>query len=62
MGTARHLGLTSTRAALVLGQVERAVSTWRDEAATLGLSDDEIESFADAFEHEERHAAQRYVS
>jgi serine/threonine-protein kinase HipA len=61
MGTAKYFGLTAARAARVLGEVESAVATWREEAATLGLTADEIESFEDAFEHEERLAAQRYA-
>ncbi len=61
MGTAKYFGLTAARAARVLGEVESSVATWREEAATLGLTADEIESFEDAFEHEERLAAQRYA-
>ncbi len=60
--TARYFGLAKNRAADVLGEVERAVATWRTVAATLGFTKDEAESLADAFEHGERAAAKRLMS
>jgi len=62
LSTARYFGLSSNRAAAVLGTVERAVATWRDVATGLGLSADEIDSFADAFEHDARAVAQRCMA
>lgn len=62
MDTARYFGLAKTRATDVLGEVERAVSGWRTVATTLGFTKDEAESFADAFEHDERAVAQRLMS
>jgi serine/threonine-protein kinase HipA len=62
MDTARYFGLTGARSAQVLGEIERAVATWREVAATLGFTDDETESFADAFEHEERTSARRLTA
>ena len=59
MGTAAYFGLPKLRAAAVLGDVERAVGTWRKAASNLGFTDAEVEAFADAFEHEERTVAQR---
>lgn len=59
LSTARYFGMSSNRAVAILGDVERAVARWRMVAATLGLTEDEIDSFADAFEHEERAVAQR---
>jgi len=41
----------------MLGEIERAVSRWRDRGRALGISDRELEPFADAFEHPERKAA-----
>jgi len=62
LSTASYFGLSSDRAAAVLGDVERAVSTWRELATELGLTTDEIESFADAFEHDARAVAQRRMA
>lgn len=62
MDIARYFGLTSPQAIRVLREVEHAVAMWQDEAARLGFTEDEIASFADAFEHEERVVAQRYVN
>lgn len=62
MGTTRYFGLTSTHALRVLSEVAHAVAAWRDEAVRLGFSEDEIARFADAFEHEERETAQRYLA
>jgi serine/threonine-protein kinase HipA len=59
LGTAAYFGLPKPRAAAVLGEVERAVATWREVAANLGFTDAEADAFADAFEHEERAIAQR---
>ncbi len=61
MGTARHFGLTQPRAAELLGSVERGVASWRAVAETLGMTADEMDSFADAFEHEERAVARRMM-
>ena len=41
-------------------QVERAVAGWREAGRALGLSDRDMEDFADAFEHPERTAAQKH--
>jgi serine/threonine-protein kinase HipA len=62
MATSPYFGLSKDQAASVLGQVERAVSAWRDVASALGFSDAEADSFADAFEHSEREAARRVMS
>ncbi len=49
------------RARKILGQVESAVSGWRDEGHSLGMTNRELEQFADAFEHPERQAARRII-
>jgi serine/threonine-protein kinase HipA len=54
-----YFGLHASRAAAIIGEVERAVATWRDLGAALGLRAADLDAFADAFEHEERTAAQR---
>jgi serine/threonine-protein kinase HipA len=38
----------------ILGEVERAVATWRDVGRSLGMSKGELGEFASAFEHNER--------
>lgn len=62
MDTAPYFGLGPARAAAVLGEVEGGVSAWRAVAGTLGFTDDETESFADAFEHDEREVARRFMA
>jgi serine/threonine-protein kinase HipA len=47
------------RARKVLRQVEHAVSQWRHVGRSLGMSAEELDQFADAFDHEERAAAQQ---
>ncbi len=59
--TARYFGLTPQRAMQVVGDVERAVAGWRHEATKLGFTNDEIDSFAPAFEHDEREVARRFM-
>lgn len=46
----------------MLGGVERAVSSWRGRGKALGMTDRELEPFADAFEHPERKAARQVMS
>lgn len=43
----------------MLGKIESAVSRWRVVGRKLGMSDVELEPFADAFEHSERAAARK---
>lgn len=47
------------RAREILGDTECAIDGWRDTARTLGMTNREIEAFADAFEHPERQAARK---
>jgi len=62
METAPYFGLSKRHAADMLGDVEHAVDSWRAVARTLGFSRDEIDSFADAFEHPERAVAQQLMA
>ena len=41
----------------MLGTVDRAVARWRQSGRAIGMSDSEVDEFADAFEHRERSAA-----
>ena len=45
------------RARQILREVEQAVSQWRYVGRGLGMTTQELDQFADAFEHEERAAA-----
>ena len=56
MSVARYFRLDD-RAPRILEEVEAAVATWREEARNVGMTDAEVDSFTDAFEHEERAVA-----
>jgi len=47
------------RAKEILGETERAIAGWRDTGQALGMTNRELEQFADAFEHPERQAARQ---
>jgi serine/threonine-protein kinase HipA len=59
MSVIAYFRLSLPRAKTILREVERAVARWREVSRSLGMSKREMESFADAFEHPERVAAQR---
>jgi serine/threonine-protein kinase HipA len=50
------------RAKAILGEVEGAVATWRDEGRALGMTAHDLESFSEAFEHGERQAVRRVLT
>jgi len=52
-----RIGLAQARE--ILKEVEHNVAMWREEARSLGMTASDLDSFADAFEHEQRGAAQR---
>ncbi|MEI6674995.1 MAG: type II toxin-antitoxin system HipA family toxin, partial [Verrucomicrobiota bacterium] len=47
------------RAKEILGETERAITGWRDTGQALGMTNRELEQFAEAFEHPERQAARQ---
>lgn len=51
--------ISRTRAGEILRQIESAVSGWREAGFALGMTDRELERFADAFEHPQREAARK---
>ena len=57
MSVASYFELDEKRARAIAGEVGRAVATWREEAANLGLSPSEINRMSSAFEHEDLRAA-----
>lgn len=61
MSVIRYFNISSARAKEILSGVERAVATWRVKGRALGMTDTELDQFADAFEHAERAAARRAI-
>jgi serine/threonine-protein kinase HipA len=61
MSVVPYFKLPLVRAKKVLAEVDHAVTGWRDEGRSLGMSDAELEPFASAFEHSERSAARRVI-
>jgi serine/threonine-protein kinase HipA len=61
MSVVPYFRLTPARAKAILAEVEHSVAAWRDEGRTIGMTETELDSFADAFEHDERIAAQRTI-
>jgi hypothetical protein len=47
---------------MIVGDVEQATSHWRDEAAGLGLPQEQIDRMADAYETEQRRIARSMTS
>jgi serine/threonine-protein kinase HipA len=59
MEVAPYFGIKPKRAREIVAEVDRAVSDWRARGREIGMSEVELDQFADAFEHEERDAARR---
>lgn len=58
MSVTAYFRILPVRAKTILAEVEEAVATWRAEGRALGMTAAELESFSDAFEHDERQAVQ----
>lgn len=57
-----YFRLSSRRAKTILGEVEDAVARWREVGRTeVGMTNDELDAFAPAFEHTERDAARTRI-
>lgn len=54
-----YFRIAPERGRAILGEVDAAVAAWRDEGLALGLTGDELDGLADAFEHPERDAARQ---
>jgi serine/threonine-protein kinase HipA len=61
MSVTRYFSIAAPRAKEILAQVEHAVAGWRAKGRSIGMSDQELDQFADAFEHQERDAARRAI-
>ena len=59
MSVIAYFRIPVRRAKAVLREVERAIAGWRKAGRALGMTDRELETFAEAFEHPERKAAQK---
>lgn len=55
-----YFRLPRSRAKEILREIEGAVSGWRAAGRALGMSERDLEDFADAFEHSERAAAKKH--
>jgi serine/threonine-protein kinase HipA len=62
MSVIGYFRISLDRARRILSEVERAVSRWRDQGRALGMTDGELEAFAEAFEHPERDRARRAIA
>ncbi len=54
-----YFRISRVRANEILSRIERALSQWRETGLALGLTNQELDQFADAFEHPEREAARQ---
>ena len=61
MSVIAYFRITPKRARMILAEVERAVSAWPEEGRALGITPNELEDFADAFEHQERRAVRKVL-
>jgi serine/threonine-protein kinase HipA len=59
MSVIAYFRIANARAKALLRQVEVAVGRWREEGRALGMTENELEQFVDAFEHSERAAARK---
>jgi serine/threonine-protein kinase HipA len=56
-----YFGLVEDDMRAVVTEVVSSVSSWRDEAKRVGVSAEEIQRMATAFEHDEMTRAQRFL-
>jgi serine/threonine-protein kinase HipA len=61
MSVIAYFRITASRAREILSEVTQAVNGWRRTGHSIGMSEEELEPFADAFEHDEHAAAKRLI-
>jgi serine/threonine-protein kinase HipA len=61
MSVIAYFRITKARAKEILSEVVHAVDGWRMTGQSIGMSDEELEPFVDAFEHVERNAARQRI-
>jgi serine/threonine-protein kinase HipA len=59
MSVTAYFRIQPKRARAILREVDRAVDGWRKHGRALGMTKNELEAFADAFEHPERTAVKK---
>lgn len=59
MSVAPYFRIARERAGRIVLEVEASVARWREEGKDLGMSNAELDPFADAFEHDERDVARK---
>ncbi len=61
MSVTPYFRITPARAKEILSEVAFAVGKWRMTGRAIGMTSEELEPFADAFEHSERTAAKEFI-
>lgn len=61
MSVIAYFRITDARAREILSDVAHAVDGWRTTGRSIGMTDEELEPFIDAFEHDERDAARKLI-
>ena len=61
MSVIAYFRITAARAKEILSDVTHAVNGWRKTGQSVGMNEEELEPFVDAFEHGERAAAKRLI-
>jgi serine/threonine-protein kinase HipA len=61
MSVIAYFRITKARAREILSKVTHSVESWRTTGQSIGMSDEELEPFVDAFEHPERSAAMKLI-
>lgn len=54
-----YFRISVERAREILSRMEQAIARWRESGQALGMTDRDLDKFAEAFEHPEREAARR---
>jgi serine/threonine-protein kinase HipA len=61
MSVIAYFRITKARAKEILNEVAYSAESWRTTGQSIGMSDEELEPFVDAFEHGERSAAKKLI-
>ena len=61
MSVIAYFRITKARAKEILSEVVHAVDNWRAAGLGIGMSEEELEPFVDAFEHQQRDVAKKLV-
>lgn len=61
MSVIAYFRITNARAREILSEVAYSVESWRRTGQSIGMTDEELEPFADAFEHAQLNAAKKLI-